>query len=273
MRVAILSDIHANLAALEAVVSHVDDWKPDAVMVAGDVINRGPRPLECLRLIEERRARGGWRVIRGNHEDYVLSEANASPDRPEWERTLCQHTTWTYRKVRAELPSFAAWPERLDMPGGIVIMHASLKGNRVGIYSQMADAEMSELVDTGCAAYCVGHTHMPFVHRLGKTLVVNSGAVGMPFDGDPGACLAHLELENDKWRAELVRVPYDRSRTDRDYRESGYLEEGGLIVKLIYEEFKTARAKLGKWHRQFEKLVVANHITMEASVEEMLTSP
>ncbi len=273
MRIAVLSDIHANLAALEAAVEHVDAWKPDTVIVAGDVINRGPRPLECLAIIEERRAFAGWKIIRGNHEDYVLSEAEDRAHRPDWERKLCQHSAWTCSKVKHRLAELVAWPDRLDLPGGVRVMHASAKGNRAGLYPHMGNEVIRGMIDPAASVFCVGHTHVPFARTVEDTLVVNAGAVGMPFDGDVRGCLAHLEKSGETWRVDFARINYDRARTERDFVESGYLEHGGSMVKLIYNEFKTARPRLGEWHRLFEQMVKNSHITIEASVEELLTSP
>ncbi|HEX7974983.1 MAG TPA: metallophosphoesterase, partial [Anaerolineales bacterium] len=72
MKLAVLADIHANYVALQAVAAHIQAWQPDAVIVAGDVINRGPRPAECLHFVLEKEKTEGWRLVRGNHEDYVI---------------------------------------------------------------------------------------------------------------------------------------------------------------------------------------------------------
>ncbi|NJM39988.1 MAG: metallophosphoesterase, partial [Anaerolineae bacterium] len=79
MKLAILADIHANSVALQEVVAHIDRWKPELVIVAGDIVNRGPRPAECLALVQQRRQTDGWLVVRGNHEDYVVGQSK--PDR------------------------------------------------------------------------------------------------------------------------------------------------------------------------------------------------
>ena len=72
MKLAVLADIHANLPALHSVASHIEAWQPDGVVLAGDVVNRGPRPLECLRFVQEKQRAAGWGVVRGNHEEYVM---------------------------------------------------------------------------------------------------------------------------------------------------------------------------------------------------------
>ncbi len=273
MRIAVLADIHANLAALDAVLADVDAWKPDRVFVAGDTINRGPRPLECLLAIEDRRRRLNWQVIRGNHEDYVLKEAAPHPNRPAWEQKLCQHSIWTLAKVQNHLAVVRSWPNRLDTNDGVVIMHASTGGNRVGLYPQMENERMAPLLPPGASVFCVGHTHVPFVRRVGGTLVVNAGAVGHPFDGDRRAAYARLTAKGGHWTADIVRLDYNYAQTELDYQKTGYLAEGGALVRLIFKEFQEARPKLSAWHHAFEKVVAANHITIEASVEEMLTSP
>ena len=277
MRVAVLADLHANLPATRAALAAVDACRPDRVVVAGDVINRGPRPRECLELVLERAAARGWRMVKGNHEEYVLKEAAAPGGRPDWERKLCQHTGWTLERVRDLLPAIAAWPDAVDLdaPDGsrARCVHASRLGNRAGLYAHHGDAELAERVEDAFACYCAGHTHIPFQRRWRNTLVVNAGAVGMPFDGDPRAAFALLEWTPAGWTARIERVPYDRAETERDYHATGYLRDGGPMVRLILRELHTARPRLGEWHRLFEHIVAQAHITIEQSVEDMLSAP
>ena len=81
MKIAVLTDIHANYRALETVIDHVERWNPDLVFVAGDIVNRGPRSECCKHKVEEKRINDGWKVIRGNHEDYVIERDD--PDDPK----------------------------------------------------------------------------------------------------------------------------------------------------------------------------------------------
>ena len=79
MKLAVLADIHANLAALQRVVEDIDAWRPDVVVVGGDVVNRGPQPAECLAFVLERQRTHGWRTVLGNHEEYVIQQAGPNP--------------------------------------------------------------------------------------------------------------------------------------------------------------------------------------------------
>ncbi len=110
MKIAILADIHANYRALLTAVEHLSYWKPDRVVIAGDIINRGPRPAECLDLIQAKMKQEDWQVIRGNHEDYVIMHAN--PDAPRSGPALEVHRAsyWTYQQLGMDVSSLMAMP-------------------------------------------------------------------------------------------------------------------------------------------------------------------
>ncbi|HMO52191.1 MAG TPA: metallophosphoesterase family protein [Kiritimatiellia bacterium] len=274
MKVAVLSDIHANYAALEAVLRHLEGASPQAVLVGGDIINRGPDPARCLEIILSRMRTDGWRVIRGNHEDYALRAAEGITHLAPWEQLVIAHTVWTVDRIRNHLPRIAEWPDQLEInaPDGsaLVLLHASRKGNRAGLYEFMADQELLDHAHPAPSAICVGHTHVPFIRRVQGSLFVNAGAVGMPFDGDPRASYALLDWSPSGWNAEIIRVPYDRERTEAAYRTSGYLEQGGPMVPLILQELQRSTSRLGAWHRRYEPQVTAGKLTVPESVSALL---
>jgi predicted phosphodiesterase len=274
MRLIVLSDIHANRPALEAVLAEVDARAPTHVVVAGDIINRGPHPRCCLERILERRATHHWQVLRGNHEDFVILEADAPRRGTEWEQKLYAHTRWTLRHVRDLVPALRELPDRvvLHAPDGseLRFLHASMRSNRHGLYAHMSEDDVGELIAPAPPVLIVGHTHIPFVRTIGQSLVVNAGAVGLPFDGDPRASFALLEWEAGRWRAEVVRLPYERAQAEAEFTSSGYLAEGGPMVPLILDELRKAQPRLGWWHRHYETRVARGEITIEESVELLL---
>lgn len=275
MKIAVLSDIHANLPALQAVLRHVESSSPDAVVVGGDVINRGPQPRECLELILDKVRNENWRVLKGNHEDYVLHASRGITHLPRWEQQVIAHTVWTSRRVADYLDIISRWPDELAItaPDGsrLSCVHASHKGNRVGLYSFMTDDDFLEHMEHIHSALCVGHTHVPFIRYIHGKLVVNSGAVGMPFDGNPAAGYAMIHWNENGWSAEIIRLPYDREITMKAIKDSGYSADGGLMVRLIIEELKHAGPRLGKWHVRYEKLVASGQMNLEDSIAAMLT--
>jgi len=275
MKIAVLSDIHANLPALKTVLDHVESAEPDMVVVGGDVINRGPQPRECLEIILDKIHNDQWKVLKGNHEDYVLKASLGLEHLPVWEQKVCAHTVWTSRLIPDYMNEISKWPDDLEIPvsdtSHLTCFHASKKGNRVGLYSFMADHELLDHVSTVSSAMCVGHTHVPFTRYISGKMVVNAGAVGLPFDGNPCASYALLSWSVDGWTAENIRLPYDRELTLKAMHDTGYLYDGGLMVPLIVEELKHSGPRLGKWHMRYEKSVAEGLMTIEDSIEAMLS--
>ena len=108
MKIAILADIHGNLAALQTVVDDIDAWAPDLVVMAGDMVNRGPQPRACVDLVLDRVAHAGWQAIKGNHEDFVLShrEEELPGEGPAFE--IRRNSYWSYLQLNGQLDALAA---------------------------------------------------------------------------------------------------------------------------------------------------------------------
>ncbi|MCI0732068.1 MAG: metallophosphatase family protein [Chloroflexi bacterium] len=271
MKVAILADIHANWVALERVVANVAAWQPDRVVVAGDVINRGPRPRECLDFVQEKQHSAGWQVVRGNHEDYILEHAGSGGCPPP---EIFQTSYWTYRQLNGETAGLVAMPFQVALPGPdgreVRVVHASMRHNRDGIYPHTPDDELRQQIAPPPAVLCVGHTHVPLVRQIDGTLVVNAGSVGFPFDGDHRAGYARLAWQNGRWQADIVRLEYDVDQARRDFFESGYMAGSGALASLVLLEFDQARPNLHLWARAYEAPVLAGEIDIVESVNQFL---
>lgn len=222
MRVAVISDIHGNLPALEAVLEAIKHDAPDLIVQGGDLALNGPRPAEVVDLIREHRIAG----VVGNTDEllwkpearaeqearmpklrrllYVLFEETAvatiellGPKRLEWMRTL---------------------PPRWSLED-VSVVHAS-PGDVWN--APMPDANDQTLADLyeglGSRLVVYGHIHRPFVRLTGDLIVANSGSVGMPYDGDTRASYLLIEEEEVTVR----RVEYDVDREVADLVERGY---------------------------------------------------
>lgn len=277
MKLAVLADIHANLAALQAVLRHVDDWKPDQVVVAGDIVNRGPRPRETLHLILRRQNRSGWLLVRGNHEDYVIAQARPEAQRSGPTFDVFRSSYWTLEQLDGDVSALEGMPfqQNLCAPDGsqVRVVHASMRGIRDGIFPMTPDDVLRKQIGRPVAAlFCVGHTHWPLIRHIDRTLVVNVGAVGLPFDGDSRASYGQLVWRDGGWSAEIVRLDYDREQTERDYRDSGFLDEGGPLARLMLRELRTARSQLYQWALAYETPVLQRAMTIDQSVALYLES-
>jgi hypothetical protein len=152
------------------------------------------------------------------------------------------------------------------------VVHASMRGTRDGIFIETPDDVLRQQITPAPKLFVVGHTHKPLARSIDETLVINVGAVGLPFDLDPRACYAQLTWQANRWTAEIVRVEYDRARADRDFDETGFVEQAGPVALLIRDELAQARSNLFEWTRDYEAAVIAGHLTMAESVNRFLST-
>jgi hypothetical protein len=102
------------------------------------------------------------------------------------------------------------------------------------------------------------------------TPILNVGSVGSPFDGDTRGSYALLEERRGRWTWEIVRFDYDRARAERDFRDSGFIEEGGPLARILFEEWRQARLLMPYWRRGFEPAVLAGERDLGEAVEAFL---
>lgn len=283
MKIAVLADIHANYIALKTAVDHLSSWKPDRVIVAGDIINRGPRPAECLRLVQDKMNSEGWLVLRGNHEDYVIM--HASPDAPRQGPALDVHRAsyWTYQQLGEDITALTAMPLQFVFPGpdqrSVQFVHGSLLGTRDGIYPETSDYSLRKKIGLGqrpsgmdhLALFAVGHTHRPVIRWLDGVLVVNAGSVGLPFDHNTQLTYAQLTWRDGNWQAQIIRLAYDLDRAERDFHDTGYLENAGPLAQLVKIELNTASSHLYNWAVEYQDLALEGKISVEESVRQYLS--
>ncbi|MBK8430784.1 MAG: metallophosphoesterase [Chloroflexi bacterium] len=258
MKIAVLSDIHGNLPALEAVTADIAAWQPDVVVVNGDVINRGPSNLACLQWVLRHQREAGWVLLRGNHEDYVLTSADPTIPRTGPKFELRQFSEWTYQQVGTELmQELAAMPDRFGWraPDGstFLAMHGTVQGNRVGIYPQTTDEEIRPLIAPAPSLFVTAHTHRALIRQVGHTTVVNIGSAGLPFDENQQVGYGRFTwTASAGWQAEVRRLDYDRQRAELDMVTTGFLDEAGPFAPLVLVELRLALGLIGRWAKQYE---------------------
>ncbi len=275
MKIAVLSDIHGNFPALQAVANDIDNWQPDQVIVNGDIVNRGPRSDICLDFVLKRQREDGWRLLRGNHENYLLTftDPNFNTDDPSFE--VNRFAYWTYQQLNGDVSKLAAMAERYAWyapdSSEFRVVHASMRSNRDGLYVEQSDEAIRRRITPPPAVFVTGHTHQAFVRGVNDSLVVNVGSAGAPFDLDwrpsYGRFTWHPRLG---WQADIRRVTYERSLIEEDYVCSGFLREAGPLAQLMLVELRKARGLIFRWAEQFEKPVLDGEISIEESVKRLL---
>jgi len=273
MKLAVLSDIHGNLPALETVLDDILRWRPDRVVVNGDLINRGPNSLACLQLLQ--REVNSLELVKGNHEEFVLScaERDYDPDHPLFELRRFAH--WTYAQLNDVMDEVRQWHEQIDdetLAGGTLhITHASRRGKRDGISLRTPDDDLPQKLGERRSLFITSHTHKPMVRQFDGTLIVNTGSVGSPSDHDPRAAYGRFYFDGAAWQGEVVRLAYDHTRAQQDFHASGFLEEGGSLTRLMLEELRHARVFVGPWNERYLAAVQAGEIGVAHAVQQFLT--
>jgi predicted phosphodiesterase len=276
MKVAVFSDVQGVLPALEAVIEHIDAWRPDAVIMAGDLVNRGPDSGGVLSLFDQMRRGQGWLPVNGNHEVWVLACADTEPA-SAGEREIRRFTDWAWQQVAPRAERLRGWPDHLclhppDADAWLHVTHGTMAGNRDGITPGTSDASLAGKLPEGVALFVSGHTHRMHQRCIQGMDVVNVGSVGSPFDGDVRGSYGQFTWTGGRWHTELVRFPYDRVGAARAFETSGFLDEGGPLARLVYLEWQRAELLMSGWRRNYQAAVLNDELTLEDSVTRYLKS-
>jgi putative phosphoesterase len=207
--VAVLSDVHGNAVALEAVLADLADVRPDLVVFGGD-LTWGPLPEETLRLVEGMSTPALY--VRGNAERALLEPEEEPSDRARWLRE--RHTT----AALAFLATFTAQLSvEIDGLGRVRFCHGSPRSDEE-LVTPETPAERVRALAEGVAEQTIvsAHTHLQFDRHIAGVRSVNPGSVGIPYEGRPGAFWALLGPD-----VELRRTDYDVSVAVGRYRASG----------------------------------------------------
>jgi len=229
-RIAILSDLHGNVAAGEAVLSAIDAAAPDAVYCLGDLVGYGAFPNETTELISSR----GIPTIMGNYDDGVGFDRDdcgcAYKDKDEEERGQ-RSLFWTRRVTNADNKAYlrTLLPEiRFEAEGvRFRLVHGSPRRMNEYLFEDRDQRSLERIAaSTDCDVLVFGHTHKPWVREIGGVLFVNDGSVGKPKDGDPRAAWALLTVTPGQPVAvEIRRVSYDVAAMARAIRAADGLPD------------------------------------------------
>jgi putative phosphoesterase len=200
VRIALLADVHGNPDALSAVTARLDRLEADSLYFLGDVVGYLPGEGECLDMLSTL----GAVCQKGNHEAMLLSATPPPAARDAVYQLRAAHA----RMDAAELSEISRWPERreLEIDGRrVLLVHGSPAEPLSGYLYPNTDLEPA--VDRSFDVIVCGHTHRPFVRRVGDTLFANAGSVGLPRDIGRLASLA--VYDSDGHDMQIWRVPFD----------------------------------------------------------------
>ena len=221
MRIAIVSDIHGNQTAFDAVLADLRQTSPDVVLHGGDLADTGSSPVEIVDRIRSL----GWQGVVGNTDQMLTSPetfdefANQSPNLQSLWVVLREMAAATREALGEER---LAWLRSLPLTQihtPIALVHASPESPWRAPLQEASDDELQSLYGPlGQPVVVYGHIHRPYIRGMSKVIVVNTGSVGLPYDGDRRA--SYLLIDDSK--PEIRRVEYDMDRELGALSRSGF---------------------------------------------------
>ena len=220
VRIAVLSDIHANLPALEVVLKKTEELQADRIYCLGDIVGYGPFPNECTDLVRKRCSL----VVKGNHDSGVTGETDISDFNQYGQEAI----RWTTTKITQEnLDYLRSLPLTLN-EGDSTLVHASPVRPQEWTYV-LSLQQALETFQAFSTRHCfIGHTHIPIVvgedvsinaYKPGVRHLINVGSVGQPRDGNPESAFGIIDARTQSYS--LYRVPYDVKKTATAMKSAG----------------------------------------------------
>ncbi len=231
MKIAVISDIHGNIDALNSVLKDIESENCSKILCLGDIVMAGPEPKITLKKIQELKKSKDFYIIQGNTDKMLsvfsfetqnklikVNEVMASAYLADSE--LLDEEEKDYLKSLKE-------QEELNLFGiKILLVHGSPRKNDENIYPDMPIEEVEEMIKgTDADVIFCGHTHMPAGYQTNtEQTVVNAGSVGRPFSESPDSCYAIMEI-NEKDSTYIIRhkfVKYDVDNAAKKIKERGF---------------------------------------------------
>jgi predicted phosphodiesterase len=229
LRIALLGDVHGNVAALDAAIAEIGRHKPDVIAVLGDHVLNGPRPAEAVDAIRDLAASGAL-VISGNT-DIAVADGDYAAAFPWLDEVPVSHRNaaeWARDQLSEEQLGFLrSLPaeRRLAFDGELLLLacHASPGSQTAGMPVELdAATTMQYATRTDARVIGCGHTHVADLRELGRKLLLNPGSCGYAFDGSPEACWALLTASGGaEPQAQLFRTAYDAQSVAEEVSSRG----------------------------------------------------
>ena len=231
MRIAILSDVHANLAALEVVLKELKELKVDITYCLGDTVGYGPFPNECINLVREHCAV----VLKGNHDSGLVGETSLD----DFNQHGLKAILWSQKLVTKENWDYLRGLPFTSVENNLTLAHSSPHQPNSWTYILTLRAAQENFTAFTTDLCFIGHTHVPVIigedssinkFRKGFRFIINVGSVGQPRDGNPEAAFGLYDTDTSLYS--LIRVRYDVQKTAQAILDAGLPD---FLAKRLYQ--------------------------------------
>lgn len=244
MKIAVISDIHGNMQALETVFADIEKEKCDKIFCLGDLAMAGPEPDEAISFIKKLYDEGKIELIQGNTDEMIANFTEfgelVSSKFPIMGKALeddVKIVSEDHKQFLKNLPK----EKELEIEGvKILLVHGSPRKNDENISADLSIEQVEEMIagTTADVIFC-GHTHIPCGYQTRKKqTVVNDGSVGRPFTPNPQACYVIANFHNGSFDIQHKFIEYDREKAAEILEKRQFEGADKLAKILIKPEFR-----------------------------------
>lgn len=268
MRIAILCDIHGNLPAFEAAITHATNLAPDLFIIAGDIVTGCPDSGLCW----QRALDLDCLLLRGNQERYLCELASGQAP-PLWHTLQFAPVQWALEQLGADTcRSLLDLPAQQRPADELLIVHSSLRNDRDTLRPYTSEEDLIQMFPNPAADLIIrGHNHYAQMRLWGQRRLVTCGSVGLPMDGHMTTQYVLLDQQRDGWSIEHQSVPYDLDAAIARFYQTSYLRECGPMAALFLRELVTATQQFVPFLQWYERWQKAEELSLELAVERFLS--
>ncbi|MGP4106319.1 metallophosphoesterase family protein [Virgibacillus sp. L01] len=223
MKLAFISDIHGNALALDAVLKDIEQKEIDKIYVLGDLCYRGPEPKRSLDLVRSLKTD----VIKGNADEWVVRGVQNGEVPDQAFEIMTKERDWTYSKLNSDsIDYLSQLPTELNLDYSNFKIHA-FHATPLSLFDvvqphELDDVTEEKLMKRDADLYIYGHIHKPYIRNVNGKCIVNTGSIGLPFDGLSMASYVVVNVEKNSFQVSIVRVKYNEHDVINQFRESDY---------------------------------------------------
>ncbi|KIL49371.1 metallophosphoesterase family protein [Jeotgalibacillus soli] len=234
MKLAFISDIHGNAIALESVLKDLKKRNVDQIFVLGDICYRGPEPKRALELVQSLNTE----VIKGNADEWVVRGVEEGEVPNQALEMMNKERDWTLSQLNEENINYLQnLPQELNLEYGRIKIHAfhATPASLFDVVLPFEEDTVIEdklMVNSDADIYVYGHIHKPYIRYINGKCVINTGSIGLPFDGLTQSSYLLLNIDEETVQSSIIRVFYDVGSAIAKFNQLDYPNKETMVSIL-----------------------------------------
>ncbi|WHX41433.1 metallophosphoesterase family protein [Mesobacillus sp. AQ2] len=233
MRIAFAADIHGNAVALEEVLKDIQQRSVDKIIILGDICFRGPEPQRSLNLVRRLQTS----VIKGNADEWLVRGIKLGEVAENSLEVMNKEREWTLSNLaKDDIQYLQCLPEsmKLEIEGIRICAFHATPHSMFEIVPPDENEEnlLKTMMVEEADIYVCAHIHKPYIKFFKGKCIINTGSVGLPFDGDKRASYTIMEVDSNFYQTSIIKVGYDVNNVIKQFNETDYPNKD-LMIRLL----------------------------------------